>query len=278
VYDTLTSSFATGATHLGACSEVLDDISFVPGPWAAVGTRLITEISWGVGCGTANYQPSDSVIIFWDKDDLNMGGFGGVGTSMINPAAVPIAVARFALTGLNANFIYQYTASLTGLPGGGVSIPDDGFCIQVAWVDTNFTPTSWTDTWNETNSTGLKLGCASDSTYTLAFGSNSGAPTGGNPSTAGSTNNDYGRDISNATMCPNLGWFQGGAAATAGAAGGRGAGAAGAVLVSLAGASCGLMPNFARALLSSTVRLTTVVTISKECPSTEAFGTRPGSA
>src|SRR5262245_59896598 len=145
VYDCLTATFGNGsATHLGTCSQALEDISFAPGPWGTAGPgHLITEITYGVGVITTPTTTEDILIIFWDKDDVNFQGFGGVGTSMINGAAVPLAVLRVDAAGLGAGFYWQITNSLAGLPGGGVAVPatDNGVAVQVAWVNDGYVPT-----------------------------------------------------------------------------------------------------------------------------------------
>ena len=142
VYDCLTNVFTNGShTHLGTCSQILEDISFVPGPWAIPAgdgpPHVITEITYGLLIDNIPTSTEQVLFIFWDKDDINFQGWAGPGTNMINPAATPRSVFRFDVGPQNPGFYYQFTASLTGLPGGGVTVPatDDGVALQVAWIN-----------------------------------------------------------------------------------------------------------------------------------------------
>jgi hypothetical protein len=227
VYDCLSNSFGNGsATHLGTCSQILEDVSFQNGPWATATTKLMTEITYGLGViSTPTTVTDHAYFIFWPKSAVNYQGFGGANTNMINPAAVPIAILNVNASGLGAGFYWQITNSLTGFPGGGITIPaaDDGFYLQVAWITladptgaVGYTPTtSWSVI--DTNATGgLFAGCASATDRALVFGSNTGAALPGNPASPGLTAVDYGRDISNAAMCANIGQFIGNGGAAAG--------------------------------------------------------------
>jgi len=215
VYDNLTNTFGNGSsTHLGTSEMIIEDIMFAPGPWASSTGRLITEITWGSAVLTTPTAGEDYLLIFWDRDDVNFQGWTGAGTNMINPAATPLAVVQVDMTGNAAGFYWQFTLGLGGLPGGGVSVPDGdgGIALQVAWVTDGFTPTTFQDL-----SAGMLNGCASATTRSNVFASNSGAPQGGNPATVGSTIPSYGRDISNAVMCPNIGQCIGNGGAPVGA-------------------------------------------------------------
>ncbi|MFO0832859.1 MAG: hypothetical protein U0637_13585 [Phycisphaerales bacterium] len=218
VYDCLTTTFAAdgGATHLGTCSQAIEDVSFAGSPWNNITGRLITEITYGVGVITTPTTTEDIMLIFWDEDNVNFQGFGGIGTNMINPAAAPLAVVRVDSAGLGAGSYWQITNALTGLAGGGVAVPDDdnGVFVQIAWVNDGFTPADTNgDTvpdWQNL-STGIYAGCTSNTDRAIVFGSESRAPQGGNAATVGTTSINYGRDISNAAMCPNIGVFIGSA-------------------------------------------------------------------
>jgi len=222
VYDCLTNTFGNGSsTHLGASEMILEDVSFAPGPYATGASRILTEMTYGLAIITTPSATEDVLLIFWDEDDVAFTGFGAAGANMINPAAVPLAVVRIDVGVQNPNFYYQFTSSLTGLPGGGVTVPvgDVGLSLQVAWVTDAYTPPdnnadTVPDWWNLSG--GMYQGCASTTLRSTVFGSNTGAAVGGNPASVGSTTASYGRDISNAAMCANIGTFIGGVQAASG--------------------------------------------------------------
>ncbi len=178
VYDNATNTF-TGVGNAGSVANWrhgLEDISFVPGPWATATTRLIDQFTWSLRAVT-NTTPADALITFWRKNDVTYAGFTGTGTSMISTSATPLAQVRIALSTAYTNGnIYQITSVLTGLPGGGVSVPDDGFWLEVAFVNTGTSTVISTDAWR------------------CVLGNNSTAPAGGNPATVGSTSVDIGFD------------------------------------------------------------------------------------
>ncbi|GJQ29121.1 MAG: hypothetical protein HBSAPP03_10050 [Phycisphaerae bacterium] len=182
-YDNLSSTFGqTPArwTSVANHKHILEDISFVPGPWATQATRLITTMTFGRWRAFGGPYAGDYVFRFWDKDDVSFSGFLGTGTPMINANATPIATVRVAFTNQNSTATAgtgsQTTAPLTGLPGGGVSIPDDGFYLEVSVVEPGTDTLLLTDT--------LRTVIASNST----------APSGGNAATVGSTLRDLGWD------------------------------------------------------------------------------------
>ncbi len=222
VYDCLSNSFGNGsATHLGTCSNVLEDVSFTNGPWATGTSRAITSITYGVGViATPTTAADEIVIIFWPQTAANFLGMTGTGSSMIDPAATPLAVVRVDGNGLGAGFYWQITNNLAT----PVAIPDgdSGCFVQIAWVTNaggvagGYQPTtSWANI--DTNATGgLYQGCASTTDRAIVFGSNSGLAYPGNPASPGTTTTSYGRDISNATMCPSIGQFIGAPLATGG--------------------------------------------------------------
>jgi len=204
VYDNVYNTFSNGSsTHVGMSNMILEDISFSGGPWAGATGRVITEVTFGIAVLTTPGTTEDFLLVFWDEDDTSFQGTGGTGTNMINPAASPLAVVRVDAAGLNAGFYFQLTSSLTGLPGGGVAVPngDAGLSLQVAWVTDGFVPpVGYHDL-----SAGILEGCTSTTMRSTVFASSSLAPAGGNPAVVGSTTTSYGRDISNANMCPNIG-------------------------------------------------------------------------
>jgi len=210
VYDNVTNVFGngTGGNFLGTCEQTMDDCGFANGPWNGVTGRLITEITWGVAVITGATSTEQNAIVFWKRSDVNFQGWSGSGTNMVNPAATPLAVFTANLGANNPGFIYQFTSSLAGLPGGGVAVPDSetGVVVQVGWVTGGCVPADWHANTCETHP------CTSASERGIAFGSNSLAhansasdPGTANAASIGLTLPDYARDISNAAMCANIG-------------------------------------------------------------------------
>jgi hypothetical protein len=223
-YDCLSNTFGNGsATHLGACANVIEDISFANSAWALPGytlPRVITEITYGVAVITTPTTTEDIMLIFWDEDDVNFQGQGGANTPMIAANAIPLAVVRVDAAGLNAGFYWQITNNLTGLAGGGVTVPadDNGIALQIAWVSDGFTPPDTNGdsipNW-ENLAGGLAEPCPSATNRSIVFGSQSGAPVLGNPASPGFTTPSYGRDMLTATMCASAGVFLGNGGAPA---------------------------------------------------------------
>src|SRR6185369_2337635 len=72
----------------GTGKKVVAHISFAGGPWATATNRIITAIDYA-DCTT----PAGSLqaqFAFYRESDGTFDGFGGSGTAMINPAAVPL--------------------------------------------------------------------------------------------------------------------------------------------------------------------------------------------
>ncbi|CAG1010112.1 hypothetical protein PHYC_03798 [Phycisphaerales bacterium] len=183
VYDNLSLTFGQSPTRWGSVvnwRHGLEDISFVPGPWAAVATRLMDQMSWGVRRAAGGPYDVDVNFKFWDKDDVTFAGSLGTGTTMIAAGAVPLADLTILLrnqgTPAGGAVANQFTTSLAGLPGGGVSVPDDGFFLEISIFDAGTTT------------------FATNDNYRIIVATNSTAPAGGNPATVGSTAPDVGFD------------------------------------------------------------------------------------
>ena len=86
-YDCLSATFGNAsATHLGNCSNAIEDISFANSAWSLPGytlPRVITEITYGVGVLVTPTTTEDIMLIFWDEDSLNFQGQGGAGVQQM---------------------------------------------------------------------------------------------------------------------------------------------------------------------------------------------------
>jgi hypothetical protein len=230
VYDNIVG----GGFFLGNCTNSLDDVGFANGPWTRPGpNHTITELTYGVYAITSDAVDEQNLVIIWDKNDVNYQGFGGAGTNMVRPGATPLQVFRVDFPPGPTAGATNMVLDLTGLPGGGFTIPAtaDGIYIQVAWITNGFTPSpspatdpspDWSNLaanasgslWGGRGTDGLPLPpcpfLASD--RSILYGSLSAAPNGGNPAVPGFSLRDYGRDIANTAspdMCPNNGQFIG---------------------------------------------------------------------
>ena len=207
VYDNTSNVFGngTGGQYIGQCNQVMEDVSFVGGPWALpyAGSRVITGVTFGTAVLTTATTANDRLfIVFWNPADVNYTGFTGNATNMMHAGATPLGF-MIADPGINPpNFIYQFT--LTGL---NITVPAaaNGVYVQVGWLKASAgTPTLW----NNLNGK-LDEACPSSSTRGLAVGSNSLAGAGGNAATVGSTLPDFGRDLLATACCANAGQFIG---------------------------------------------------------------------
>jgi hypothetical protein len=211
VYDNLTGTFQNNGspTHLGTSSMILEDINFTPGPWSGADNRLITEVVFGCAVLNTAVGTEDYLLVFWDEDDVNLRGATGDGTPAVRPGAIPLGVTRAEVDGQAFGFYWQFTLSLTGLPGGGISVPngDASVWVQAAWVNDGFVPADGNgdgtpDWWNLSG--GIYAGCASNTSRSHVFASASLLAERDNPAIVGSTSVSYGRDVSNAQMCGHI--------------------------------------------------------------------------
>jgi hypothetical protein len=180
--------------------QVLEDVSFAPGFWQTGSRRVISQVTYGVGVMGTPTSNQQILLVFWDKDDVNFDGYSGPGTNMISPAAAPLAVVRVSPGALPPPFYYMFTTGLTGMPGGGVQVPDgdSGVALQVAWINGGCTPAQYQDL-----SACLYGGCSAGSNLSLLFGASGPGP--------GSTSADFGRDIADPSHCATFGRFVSGA-------------------------------------------------------------------
>ncbi len=156
--------------------RILDDVSFAPGPWATPQTKLITRMV--AGMGTTAGGNFDAHFIFWNAADFNYAGFTGDGTSMVNQSGTPIAVLPPVTFGFPANTGDFVSVDLSGLPGGGVSIPPSVTDIVIeCWI----------------SAVGGSTQTAAADPGSFIFATNSNLL--GNSAIPGTTAPDYGRDF-----------------------------------------------------------------------------------
>jgi hypothetical protein len=182
VYDNLSQTFGQTPTRWGSVANwkhLLEDISFVPGPWASAPARIIDQISWGIRRAAGGPYAADINFKFWAKNDVNYAGFLAPGDVMINPGATPIANITIVLTnqgtpssGAVGN---QFTSTLTT----PIAIPDDGFWLEASIYEPGTSTFLTTDNFR----------------WVVATNSNLEAPA--NPATIGSTVVDIGFDADN---------------------------------------------------------------------------------
>lgn len=180
VYDSMTDAH-NNLAFLGAGAgnkRILDDISFVPGPWATAPTRLITRMNFGVGT-LADASTFAVHFVFWPRAACNFAGATGDGTPMIDRTGFsPLAPEIVVEYTYPANNGFYETLDLTGMPGGGVSVPGDG-----CWIEAYITAPGST-TQSALNAAG-----------TFIFATNTNII--GNSAVPGTTAIDYGRDFNN---------------------------------------------------------------------------------
>lgn len=156
--------------------RILDDVSFAPGPWASPQTKLITRMV--AGMGTTAGGRFDAHFIFWRASDFNYAGFTGDGTSMINQAGTPISVLPPITFDFPANTGDFVSVDLSGLSGGGVTIPSDVTDIVI-------------ECWISAEGGTTQTAAADPGSFIFATNSN----LLGNSAIPGTTVADYGRDF-----------------------------------------------------------------------------------
>ncbi|MBI1191222.1 MAG: hypothetical protein GC200_11150 [Tepidisphaera sp.] len=205
VYDNISSVFAngTGGAYL-ATEMIMEDVSFVGGPWALPysNPRVIQSASAGVAVlNTPTSSSTDSFfLVFWNPADVNFNGGDGPGTNMIRSGATPLAAYSFDLGTVTPGFVWQFT--FTGL---NVTVPAtaNGVYVQAGWCNSPAGPI--------TNPRDLS-GC-----YPVCGATDRGMAIGScslgllNPACVGSTLPDYGRDSLSAlnNCCADRGIFIG---------------------------------------------------------------------
>jgi hypothetical protein len=112
-------------------------------------------------------------------------------------------MARISPGSLNAGFYFQLTASLAGLPGGGVAVPSDdgGVVVQAGWVTGGCTPADYRDL-----SVCAAGACPNSGNRVLVMARSNAAA--GSPASVGLTT-QYGKDDATSAGCPDRGRFIG---------------------------------------------------------------------
>ncbi|MBX3380007.1 MAG: hypothetical protein KF805_07915 [Phycisphaeraceae bacterium] len=219
VYNGSSTSFTHNRFSLGTCSHILEDINLEPGPYGAsfVGTRTLTGMEYSYGL-TGSAATWDMRFSFYRQSDANFAGFGGNGTSMVNPAATPYYV--LTITGFDTNICPGFTRrsgfftlpSTVDMPAGDSSL----------WLDAAFVEPGTPGTAPLTNTNLFQTNIAVTRTYFLV-GNNTGALLGaqyvagtsytvaqldaaGNPASPGKSNPAYGRDLNFDGVCSGQSW------------------------------------------------------------------------
>lgn len=157
------------------------------------GSQFANDVSLSPGDQSALYKPSGQLItgmdmIFTDQDNLGTGrsfdivvtfwdqGDPGAGAG-IQAYSVPVGAGGFisSIAGLPAGW-WIISWNLTGLPGGGIQCTDDGFHLQVSFLETGGTAPA-----GYTNVSGL-------GTCTVAYNSCLSYKTSGNQNAATNLN------------------------------------------------------------------------------------------
>jgi len=189
VYDNQTNLLANGSSvTVGFSYQILEDVSFEPGPWGSgyAGDRVISSISWGAAVMNSPTSANEQMFLtFWNPADVNFNGFNGSGTSMIRPGAVPIASVTVNPGTTSPGFVYSF--SINSL---NISLPAslDHIVLQAGWAGGS---------------------CPTTGDRGMVFGSNTLAGPGGNPASIGATLPDYAADSLSGVCCDNVGTFIG---------------------------------------------------------------------
>ncbi|HEX8875304.1 MAG TPA: hypothetical protein VF777_01045 [Phycisphaerales bacterium] len=205
VYDCITNTFNYQGATLSRCSHIAEDIAFNNGPFGPqfTGARVITGMNyaWGLQGGTAKW---DVRFSFYRPADFNFAGFTGLGTGMLNPAALPLYT--LTITGFDTNIFPGFVTR-----SGFFSLPtpftlpfgDTGLIVDAAFLEPG-TPGSAPLTSNNL----LKIN-QTDTRVVWYFGTNTGLQLGaltgpktfeqlapiGNAASPGTTHPQYARDV-----------------------------------------------------------------------------------
>jgi len=120
----------TNGVALGTASWG-DEMDFSVGPWATAPTRLATSIIvWIQATCTTAPAPYDLLIDFWADSSHDY-----TTDPMIAAGATPLASLVVANLQNTCGVSTGFNIALTGLPGGGVSIPSNAVFIQYRIVE-----------------------------------------------------------------------------------------------------------------------------------------------
>lgn len=130
-YDTATTTgfdYAFLGDAAGS-KQVIEDISFAPGPWATapVGGRIIREFQIALGNTSASAASFDCIVNFYNSGDFSFAGFSGDSTPMLNPGATPFATLRLnpgtVPNNQGADYVFDVSAA-------NVTIPNSSCVVQ----------------------------------------------------------------------------------------------------------------------------------------------------
>ncbi|MBY0112352.1 MAG: hypothetical protein K2Y21_05990 [Phycisphaerales bacterium] len=205
VYDCITNAFNYPGATLARCSHIAEDIAFTNGPFGPefTGARVITGLNyaWGLQGGPAKW---DVRFSFYRAADFNFAGFSGLGTGMLNTAALPLYT--LTITGFDTNIFPGFVtrSGFFALPTS-FTLPfgDTGVIVDAAFLEPGTSPTA-----PVTGSNLLQIN-KTDTRVVWFFGTNTGLQLGaltgpktfaelapiGNAASPGSTHPQYARDV-----------------------------------------------------------------------------------
>jgi hypothetical protein len=171
---------ALGATSNGAGHRHdLEDISYTPGPWGTfAGPYTVSKFAFSLRRFQAVAAPATSILQYrwWNAADVNWLGFGGAGTSMFNPAAVPVQTLNITLPTVTNDLINGFELTLAT----PFTLPNTATYVEARLLSNATDP-------------GTDLG---NDSWRLVLSNASGQAAPANPGTIGSTTPDYGLDQS----------------------------------------------------------------------------------
>ncbi len=171
VYDQYVSNSSLATSY-----RLLEDVMFAPGPYATATSRTLNRMD--LAFQNTNGAPVQLYIIvrFWDVDDVNRLGWGGVaGAHMINPAAVMLGQTTYNFGLVNSGSQYTSTNNILGT----VNIQDSDPGVFVELILSN---------------DGVTQAPQSLAGLSFLVGSASNALDPGNPAIVGLTDRAFGRD------------------------------------------------------------------------------------
>lgn len=204
VYDNLASVLPFNTLTVGLCSHLLEDISFNPGPYgnSYTGTRTLTAFGYAIGV-TGSTASFDLRFSFYSKNDVSFTGFSGVGTSMINPNAVPyytvtVQKGTEICPGFSTRTGFMLLPSPAQMPAGETGLWLDAAIVEPGTPGS--APLTSTNLFQENktfNRVYFQLGSSSHAIGPGFSGPQTPAAlaAASNPASVGSTSAMYGRDI-----------------------------------------------------------------------------------
>ncbi|MBX3389012.1 MAG: hypothetical protein KF691_06105 [Phycisphaeraceae bacterium] len=203
VYDNLTSLFSHSFFNATLCSHLLEDVNFTPGPYGSsfVGDRALTAMGFAFNVSGASTAPFDFRFSFYRPSQVTFAGFGGAGTSMIDPGAVPyhtITITEFeTVCGGITQSTWLVFPSAVSVPAGDSSLWLDAAIVEPGTPGSSpLTSTNLFQLNKTTAAVSFVLGSASNAMGPAFTGSQTAAAlsAASNPANIGYTSAMYGRD------------------------------------------------------------------------------------